>query len=328
MPALRITILSAAPEAVLRSHVHCDFTLWSEATDLGVVNRGALEVLATETEAAYTRFHSDWPAKVDRMCREFELRKVDVVLADIPYLPLAAAARVQIPSVAMCSLNWADIFRYYVSTDGAAREILDVMSAAYANATVFLQPEPSMPMPDLANTRRIGPIARIGTHRADEIRQRLNIGEDQRLVLISLGGIATDFGMNAWPRCDGVTWLVQGNWNIHHPDARAWDAAGFNFIDVLHSCDAFVTKPGYGNFAEAACNGARVLYVPRHDWPEEECLVSWLPKHVPCEPLAKDIFFAGRFQQQLQRIFATTRPVAPPARGIAEAATIIAEYLE
>jgi hypothetical protein len=37
----------------------------------------------------------------------------DLVLSDVAYLPLAGAARAGIASVAMCSLNWAELFAYF-----------------------------------------------------------------------------------------------------------------------------------------------------------------------------------------------------------------------
>ncbi len=45
-------------------------------------------------------------------------------------------------------------------------------------------------------------------------------------------------------------------------------------MDVLGSRDAILGKPGYGTFAEAACNGKPVLYVSRGDWPEEPALTG------------------------------------------------------
>jgi hypothetical protein len=47
-------------------------------------------------------------------------------------------------------------------------------------------------------------------------------------------------------------------------------------IDLLRSVDAVIAKPGYGTFAEAACNATPLLYVRRQEWPEQDCLIEWL----------------------------------------------------
>ena len=81
------------------------------------------------------------------------------MFANVPYLTLAAAASLDVPAVALCSLNWADIYRHYCGHRPEAEDILGTMRSAYAAANRFLQPEPSMPMEYLANRQRIGPIA-------------------------------------------------------------------------------------------------------------------------------------------------------------------------
>ena len=57
--------------------------------------------------------------------------QLDIVLADVPYLTLAAASRASIPAAALCSLNWADIYRHYFNNRTEAGKILAEMESAY-----------------------------------------------------------------------------------------------------------------------------------------------------------------------------------------------------
>lgn len=327
IPQLRVTLQCAAPLAVLRNHFHCAFTHVQEAMDLGVVNRGALRVLSDDTARVYADFHADWDAKLARAAMQLREWQPDVVLADVPYLTLAAAAQARIPSVALCSLNWADIYAHYCGTHPEAPEILTQMRASYQSASVFLRPAPSMPMAELTNTQAIGPLARVGRERRAELRAALGVSADMRLVVIALGGIDTAVDISSWARNDAVRWLVQSDWNIQHPDALAWDPLGWNFIDVLRSADAFITKPGYGSFAEAACNGVPVLYISRDDWPEQTCLAEWLPQHVPCAAIGTEQFALGEFMDALNRLLSAPRPRPLAPSGIEQAADIIEPFL-
>ena len=81
----------------------------------------------------------------------------DLLLADVPYIGLAAAQRLGVPSVSLCSLNWADIYRHYCGKRQECEAIAVQMLDAYAGAVCFLQPQPSMTMPDLDNRRSIAP---------------------------------------------------------------------------------------------------------------------------------------------------------------------------
>lgn len=327
IPELRVTVQCAAPLAILRNHFHCPFTHVPEALDLGVVNHGALRVLREETARLYADFHTDWESRLARATLQLRELQPDVVLADVPYLTLAAAAQARIPSVAMCSLNWAEIYGFYCGDRPEASAILAHMRAAHASAEVFLQPEPSLPMSDLVNTRRIGPLARVGRERRAELRQLLGVSADTRLMVVALGGIKTAVSLNAWPRSDGVRWLAQADWNIQHPDALAWDQLGWNFIDVLRSADAFITKPGYGSFAEAACNGVPVLYVTYDDWPEQAGLVAWLPQHVPCAAITAEQFAHGQFIDTLNFLLSKPRPAQLVPSGVEQAAEVLERYL-
>ena len=72
-----------------------------------------------------------------------------------------------------------------------------------------------------------------------------------------------------------MRWLVPGEWNCRHPDAIASESFGLSFTDLLCSVDAVITKPGYGTFTEAACNGTPVIYQRRKNWPEPDCLIAF-----------------------------------------------------
>jgi hypothetical protein len=327
IPELRITLQCAAATEMLRTHFHCAFAHLQQAVDLGVVNHGALRVLPDDTARLYADFHSSWDARLAQATSQLRELRPDVVLADVPYLTLAAAAQARIPSVAMCSLNWAEIYACYCGTRPEAAGILAQMHTGYQAAEVFLQPEPSLPMPHLSNTRRIGPLARVGRERRAELRQLLGLSADARLVVVALGGIKTAVPMNAWPRADGVRWLAQADWNITHPDALAWDNIGWNFIDVLRSADAFITKPGYGSFAEAACNGVPVLYITYEDWPEQAGLVAWLPQHVPCAAISAEQFARGEFMDTLDQLMSKPRPAPLTPSGVEQAAAVLEALL-
>jgi len=101
-----------------------------------------------------------------------------------------------------------------------------------------------------------------------------------------------------------------------------------NFIDVLRSADALITKPGYGSFVEAACNGVPVLYVPRHDWPEEPFLVPWLQHHGRGLSLRRDQLEQGDFAIDLATLLMLAPQVPVEPTGIDEAATRLAALLD
>jgi hypothetical protein len=233
------------------------------------------------------------------------------VFSNVGYLPLAGAQQAGIPNVALCSLNWADIYRHYCDDDSIAAQI----HAYYLNADAFLRATPGMTMSDLPKLVPVAPIAAVGNNKRDELDRLLQLPATEKLVLVSMGGIASRLPIEHWPRIDGVRWLVQDSWQVEHPDAIALESLPMSFSDLLASCDALLCKPGYGSFVEAACSGTPVLYVNRPDWPESPALVEWLHQYGMCREISREQSESGCFAKELKNIWGSPRPSPVQPRG-------------
>lgn len=323
VPGLRLTLRTTVPRRLLEARFDGAFEHIPEADDIGMAMSSAVDTLAEESAREYERFHRDWGRTIEREATRLHALAPDLVFSNVSYRVLGAAARAGIPAVALCSLNWADIYGHYCGDRPEAKVILRQIIEAYNAADWFLRTEPSMPMTALRNTRRIGPVARLGRHRRDEINAALGLMERERLVVVALGGIPMRLPMEAWPRLPHVRWLVQADWDVRRPDVVSLETLGMHFTDVLRSCDALITKPGYGSFTEAACNGTPVLYVKRNDWPEEPYLVEWLHRHGRCREVTRDRLVRGQFAEELEALL--DAPPVPPVepRGIREAADLL-----
>ncbi|MEI7842981.1 MAG: hypothetical protein WCI39_08115 [Gallionellaceae bacterium] len=327
IPSLRVTLRTTAPLAILRQRFECDFQHLSLAFDFGMTMANAVDVLVEESAANYRNFHADWEEKVQREAQAMQALAPDLLFANIPYLSLAAAQRAGVPSVGMCSLDWADIYQHYCMRDETSQKIYAQMVAAYNSAQYFLQPQPSMAMFNFKNTRSIGPIAKVAKNKRAKINAQLPPAKTERLVLVAMGGMEFRLPMEVWPHIDGVRWLVPAEWGITREDVSAFDKFGLTFSEVLASCDAVLTKPGYGTFTEAACAGVPVLYVARHDWPEEPFLVAWMLQYSVCLEVSRAELEAGNLDKLLQQLWAKAKPLIPQATGAHEAAAYLAGLL-
>ena len=326
-PALRLSVLTDLPEAFLRERIGASFAYHRHRPDFGLHMKSALEIDLERSARAYRELHADWPARVEAEMRRLAALAPDLVLADVPALTLAAAERLGVAAVALCSLNWADIYRHYFAGRPEADAVLAQLEAAYAGARLFLCPEPSMPMAWLPRRRPVGPIARRGRERRAELVDRLGLRPDAGLVLVAPGGVGARFPVEDWPRGAGMHWLVADDWRVDHPDVSTLGAAGMPFIDLLASADAVLGKCGYGTVAECAVNGTPLLYVPRPDWPEERWLGEWLARHRAGVPLPASRLIDGAMQAGLERCRGLA-PERPAADGAGQAAAGILAVME
>ena len=318
-PNLRLTVRTRLARQLLVQRIHVPFELIEASTDFGYVMIDATHIDLPASAAAYRQAHADWPGRVSAEARFLASRKPDLVLTNVSYLPLAGAALAGVPS-----LNWADLFAHFFGDEPWAASIHAEMLAAYRAAQSFLRVTPGMPMPQLGNVVKIGPIAAIGQkHELDAgVGVGAKLGGDQA-ILIAMGGIAHRLPLEQWPRLPGLRWLVAADWHCQHPDAIAFESFGLNFSDLLCSVDAVITKPGYGTFTEAAYNGTPVLYQRRTDWPEQDCLIEWLGQHGNAREVAAEALQTGELAASLGLLRQQAAISRPQASGAAEAAAQI-----
>ncbi len=326
-PGLRVTIRSTVPAGWLAQRLDGPFDHLVEP-DFGMVMKGAMRVLPEDSLAAYKCLHKEWRESVSAAAARLATHKPTLLLSNISYLSLAAARQAGIPAIAFSAVNWADVFRAYCIELPGARPIWEQMVEAYAAADVFFQPVPAMPMPSIYNRRLVGPIAVVGRNRHHELCDRLNLGPGVALILIALGGIPTCLPCGSWPRLAGAHPFVASAWASSHPDVTPCEMMNFPFVDLVRSCDAVITKPGYGLVAEAACNGTPVLLLPRPGWPETRTFISWLQQHGRVHPIPEEKLLCGEFLQAIHAVRALPAPPVPKPTGIAQIADELAERID
>jgi hypothetical protein len=326
-PNLRLSIRSGLPPGTLRKRIDAPFEFIAGRSDFCFVMIDAVRIDRAATGKAYRAWHADWERRVTDEAAFLRTLAPDLALTNVAYLPLAAAARAGIPALSMCSLNWADLFAHVFGDEAWAGTIHQEILAAYRAAQCFLRLTPAMPMPDLPDTRVVAPVAATGRVCREALREKIGALQNERIVLLAFGGFDADWRAADWPLAAGLHYLVPENWECTRSDMTVFESLRMNFIDLLCSVDAVLTKPGYGTFTEAACNGVPVLYVRRDNWPEQDCLIEWLEKNARCRELSSATLVRGDLRSDLESLWRQPRVGMPRAGGAEELARLIAAYL-
>jgi hypothetical protein len=328
LPLLRLTVRSGLPMEKLRASVLGDFKHIAQRSDFGFVMLDAVRIDAAASAAAYRQQHTDWAQRVADEAGKIAGLHPDLVLSDVSYLPLAGAALAGIRSLSMCSLNWADLFAHFFGAEAWSAPIHREILAAYNSAECFLRLTPGMPMCELSRVKAIAPVAALGRDCRIPLREKLACTNDEKVVLIAFGGIDKQVPVEQWPRSLGVRWLVPQRWGVDQGNVSSFELLGLTFPDLLRSVDAVLTKPGYGTFTEAACNGTPVLYLRRDDWPEQDVLIDWLKINARCCEIGAEALKSGFMRDALDKVWQQAAPAQPCPAGAAEAAAVISTLLE
>lgn len=325
---LRTTIRTSLPEDLLRSKISLIFDYIHMELDKGMIMSDAMSVNPEASYDWYEQFHDSYEQTLQKQTQLLKTLKPDLLFADIPYISLDAAHSLGIPSIALCSLNWADIFYTYCKHQPKSDNIYQQILAAYNKADSFLQPRPSMDMPEIINSKSIGPISKHG----DKQRLSNHINEKQRdkFVLVSLGGIDTQLAIDILPIIENVNWIVP-NTNTTTPtrvDVFSQSLFQIPYIDLLSSVDLILTKTGYGAMVEAVTHQIPMLCIERPDWPEEPNLFAWCRQYGYFEAMTRQQLTEKEFPQRVKAMLATRwdKPFIK-ANGAEQAADSLYEYL-
>ncbi|CAA6827679.1 MAG: Unknown protein [uncultured Thiotrichaceae bacterium] len=277
---IRLTVRTKISEEILKERIQHPFDLIPYQQDIGMIMHDALQVDAKATMKWYQDFHATYTLRKKQAARDLETLKPDLVFADIPYLSLDACSLIDVPSIALCSLNWADIFQAYCGHFNGAAIIHDDIVNAYSKAQYFLQATPSMPMDNLSNLHAISPIAQKGEKQTTKLRNCVQKPDTTRFILVALGGIGMQYPLESWPQIDDVSWIFDdAALYLQREDFIAKSLIDLSYTDLLASCDVILTKTGYGTQTEAVVNRIPTLCVARGDWPEEPYLFEWHQRH-------------------------------------------------
>jgi hypothetical protein len=314
-PALPITFVANLPERLVRRAVGGPLEVRAASLDVGLVQRGALEIDEAASAARCREFDATWDARVDVEAAWLRASGARLVLADIPALPFEAAARAGIPAVGMSNFSWDWIYRHLAAREPSLRASAERAGRAYGTAALLLELPFAGDLAAFPRRERIGFVARRPRVPRDEARRRLGL-DGRPAVLLSFGGIGLP----------GLSPEVLGrdpSFQYRYPEQFEIDrleALGLAYPDVVGAVDVVVTKPGYGIVTDAIAAGARIVYTERGDFPEYPVMVAEMPRHLACVHVSNAELKAGRIADPIRRVLALPVPPPPDLDGAARGA--------
>jgi len=328
-PDLTLHISGRFPQDLVQRWVRHPFTLDSSPQDIGLIQNDPLDVDLRATHAAYRQFHDHW-VPLERDYRAALTHwKPDLVLGNIPYLPLSAAASLRIPTVAMSSLSWDLVLMNYFSlSDPQVRDWWEQIRASYARVDLAIQVTPGQLGDGFQKTVECPPLVEPVPPCRKELRSRLNVHGDQPIVLLSMGGIPLE-GVS-WPELEKESracWLVPGQGRLGKTVIGFDGISDWPFQRIAASVDALVGKLGYNTAVQAVASGVPLLYTRRIGFPDEPQLAAWLQKYHPAREISRAMYDSGVWFPELEALWAMPWPKPPRLGGAEKVVEHIVELL-
>ncbi|MGQ0734708.1 MAG: hypothetical protein ACT4QD_13765 [Acidobacteriota bacterium] len=334
-PDLHIVVRSTAPRWLFELTVRGGVEYHHVECDTGIVQIDSVRLDVEASLRRATEFMASFSARVADEAATLERLGAQLVAADIPPLGLAAAARAGVPGVAIGNFTWDWIYSAYPNSTA----LVDQLGRAYASATRTLRLPMHGGFATCPNLIDVPFVARRSRRDPAETRRQLGLPAEDRLVLLSFGGLGLDgLDLDALAQLEGYVVLVSGRTpraqlpaalgggrlgSVIPLNEDAMYAAGIRYEDVVRAVDVVVTKPGYGIIAECLANDTALVYTSRGHFLEYDVLVAALPRLLRTAYLDHADLLGGRWQAALDDALGQPARQKPAVDG----ADVIAESL-
>jgi L-arabinokinase len=304
---VRVAVRTSAPPDLFPAAERVDVE--HAVVDVGVVQRGSLEVDVRATAREAARFYTALDQRATDEAASITRLGGSIVVGDIPPLAFAAAARAGVPSVALANFTWDWIYDGYPEFGADAPGVAGVVREAYGRAARTLR----LPFHGGFAAMR-GPIddiplvARSSALGRDAVRRRLALTGTRPIVLASFGGHGAPIPYAAAARLNDVTLLVTDHETAEEGDAggrlvrlprQQLRAAGLAYPDLVAAADVVISKPGYGIVSECIANGAALLYARRGRFAEQQVFLTEMPQVLRCREISGEALAVGRWDDDI-----------------------------
>ncbi len=331
VPNLRVLLRTTVPASFFTDRLTIPWEISAVQQDIGCIQNGPMTIDVEATWHQYHRFHGTWN---DRLHTEIDAMRTaapDLVLADTPYLALAAGKASGIPTIALVSLTWDLVLSDYQappSIDGGT--IIQSIRQAYGVADLALRITPAPTMTIFKKLIDIGPITEPAPSARGQLTEFLKLAPGEHTVLIGFGGIPLDsLPFDKLESLTGYRFLFDGSSPSTSKRVISTQSLPFPFKTLMASVDVIMTKPGYGTLVEAVALHTPLVYVRRYNFADEQPLVDYLHQYGRGIELSLHDFTNVHWEPALSKAMAMLSPQTPlsPSNGAMQAASILAPYL-
>ena len=333
-PDVQIGVKTPAAEFFVRENLHGEAIYERLKIDIGVEQSDSLDVDPASTLQNYSRLIDNKRKIIDAEARWCKENSVQIIVADIPPVAFDIAEQAGLKSICITNFSWDWIYQPYVETHPEYSYVIDDIKASESKCSLLLYTPFSGDLTAFPRRKSIPLIGRKSELQPEEIRRRLNIPGNKKVVLFSFGGFGLNRVEELKPDIDSDTIVVTSRidtaaegWT-HYTDEEL-TANGLSYRDLVNMSDAVLTKPGYGIVSECVANNTGMLYVPRKLFPEYKVFERGMANYIPAVKIPLDDFYAGKWNDYLLKIYEWKQELELlPVNGAEIAAEIILKEME
>lgn len=324
-----VHVRSARPDFLWRDLDPNYSEIHHHACDVGVKHGTNLSADLEATRTALLTLMGQRLEIVEREVEFLRREKIDLIIADIPWLVVEAGTYAGVPVFAISNFDWLFIYERLFRHDAELRPVLNTIFGLYQRVDRAFRLPLSSPhsMGSFRNIEKTGLLAARKKAKPDLISD-LGIDPGQALLVCSFGG-AGEMELDLKKLCAAFEGTVASAAEVEGIPNHVRVSRNADFSALIFAADILLTKPGYGSFAEAISSGKHLIYCPRANYPEEEILIRGIARYSAKTELPGLKLAKAEWKRVFRSIAAEPKPVKKvPNANSAVAALLIQRYFE
>ena len=320
-PTAHIVVKTDLPVNFMQSRLSDGFDLRPGAFDVGLIQKDSIQVdLAASLEAIETLYERE-DELIKQEAAFLQRENIDVVVADIPAIPLAAAQTAGVVNIATGNFGWDWIYSDFIQHNPRWKIYVDKIRAVYAQTDLLLRQPFAEPMAAFPHQIDLPLLANPGTNRRADLAAATGADRTKKWVLLSFTSLNLDR--------DALEQLARlSDYELFSVDPLEWPDSTVHcisrstarFADIMASVDIVVTKPGFGIVSECIANEKPIIYADREHFLEYPVLVKNIEQYCRNAFISAAELYSGKLTRAINEIETADAPPAAMPRGGAELA--------
>jgi len=322
-------IFTRVPRWFFENSISGKFGYHRLLTDIGLVQKSPLDADISETIRRLDQFLPLDRTLIKNLVPLIKGMKCRLILCDIAPMGIKVAEESGIPSVLIENFTWDWIYEGYVSVDERIKKHIQYLKRLF-NAAVFrVQTEPVC-LPRSADLT-VNPVSRRARTPVTEIREELDIPEDGKMVIITMGGIPQQYAfLKHLSIMRDIHFIVPGavqQMETYGNLVLLPHRSQFFHPDLVNASDGIIGKVGYSTLAEVYYTGLPFGYIPRKKFRESRVLVSFIEKQMRGIPILENEFNDGDWLSNLPDLLTMPRELPQCQHGSKQLANFISSLI-
>jgi hypothetical protein len=310
-PRVSIHVVSGLPASFLNSRISAlRIPIRSESFDIGMVQLDSIRVDVHASLAKVEQLYSRSKERIEQEIAFLRENGIGLIVADIPAMPIKAAAHLGIPRLAVGNFGWDWIYSAYLPQNLRWQPMVEIIREEYAQTNLLLRLPFCETMSAFPHIEDIPLVGSPGLCRRKEIACMMGCDPIKKWILLSFTTLDWDDAALAH-----VEQMVDYEFFTVRPLAwqrsniHALDREQIDFPSVVASVDAVISKPGFGILSDCILNQKPLIYADRNDFAEYAVLESSIRKYIKHIHIPAADLYRGALRHSLENIWDSPGPL-------------------